>query len=437
MPNIGTCDHPSHALHRSRVRAQRGGARRPPALPRLAARHRSRRRGPRRRRRAAPPSELVAGLEAVCDELGIALVSNDENSGFSATVNVGLEFALAHRARRRASSTPTSSSRSPAGSSACAPAPTPRAAPPPSSARRLLYPNGLIQHAGIFFSLLHRDWLHRFQYGPADLPEALTPTRCPVTAALQLIRCETLEQIGLYDEAYKMCFEDLDYCLRVFEAGLECIYEPTVVATHREKFFRGKADAKIDRWTRESTARMLNALGRDRPVAVGPGGAVMSLPKTLFLSRGSNAVAWYRCALPALALGADWICYDGTSRRHTKLVWGRTAAPARARRHRRLRRRRRPAAARRRLAEADPRVAGARRRRAVRDRRLGPRRPQEGRPRLRRQVRSQDGRRTWSCACARPTAMICSTEWLADRYRSLNPTHLRLPQRASTSSATR
>ena len=39
-----------------------------------------------------------------------------------------------------------------------------------------------------------------------------------------------------------MCFEDLDYCLRVFEAGLECIYEPTVVATHREKFFRGKAD---------------------------------------------------------------------------------------------------------------------------------------------------------------------------------------------------
>jgi GT2 family glycosyltransferase len=127
---------------------------------------------------------------------------------------------------------------------------------------RLLYPNGLIQHAGIFLSPLHRDWLHRFQYGPADLPEAQVPTRCPVTAALQLIRYETLEQIGLYDETYKMCFEDLDYCLRVFEAGLECIYEPTVVATHREKFFRGKADEKIIEWTRESTARMLNRWGR-------------------------------------------------------------------------------------------------------------------------------------------------------------------------------
>ena len=59
-----------------------------------------------------------------------------------------------------------------------------------------------------------------------------------------------------------MCFEDLDYCLRVFDAGLECIYEPTVVATHREKYFRGKADDKIKRWTRESTARMLSRWGR-------------------------------------------------------------------------------------------------------------------------------------------------------------------------------
>ncbi len=53
----------------------------------------------------------------------------------------------------------------------------------------------------------------------------------------------------------------------------------------------------------------------------------MSLPKTLFLSRGSNAVAWYRCALPALALDTDWVCYDQTEPPHTKLVWGRTQAP--------------------------------------------------------------------------------------------------------------
>jgi glycosyltransferase involved in cell wall biosynthesis len=53
----------------------------------------------------------------------------------------------------------------------------------------------------------------------------------------------------------------------------------------------------------------------------------MSLPKTLFLSRGSNAVAWYRCALPALALGCDWACYDAVEPPHTNLVWGRTERP--------------------------------------------------------------------------------------------------------------
>jgi glycosyltransferase involved in cell wall biosynthesis len=31
------------------------------------------------------------------------------------------------------------------------------------------------------------------------------------------------------------------------------------------------------------------------------------LPRTLFLARGNRAVAWYRCALPALALGCDWV----------------------------------------------------------------------------------------------------------------------------------
>jgi glycosyltransferase involved in cell wall biosynthesis len=35
----------------------------------------------------------------------------------------------------------------------------------------------------------------------------------------------------------------------------------------------------------------------------------MELPKTLFLSRGNKGPVWYRMALPALALGCDWTCY--------------------------------------------------------------------------------------------------------------------------------
>jgi glycosyltransferase involved in cell wall biosynthesis len=31
------------------------------------------------------------------------------------------------------------------------------------------------------------------------------------------------------------------------------------------------------------------------------------IPRTLFIGRSRNAVVWYRCALPAMALGADWV----------------------------------------------------------------------------------------------------------------------------------
>jgi GT2 family glycosyltransferase len=204
---------------------------------------------------ASPAADLTAQLELACEQLGIGYVANEENSGFSKTVNVGLELAHAlgqdavlvnadiefphagwlERMRERTDA---------------------EGRPAAVVGARLLYPTGLLQHAGVIFSLLTRDWLHRYRFGPANLPEALKTTRCIVTGALQFIRWETLEQVGLYDEGYRLCYEDVDYCLRVFQAGLECIYEPSVVATHHESYFRRKATPEIERWTRESTARM-------------------------------------------------------------------------------------------------------------------------------------------------------------------------------------
>jgi glycosyltransferase involved in cell wall biosynthesis len=37
----------------------------------------------------------------------------------------------------------------------------------------------------------------------------------------------------------------------------------------------------------------------------------MSLPRTLFMGRGNGGVCWYRCALPATVLGADWVGVTG------------------------------------------------------------------------------------------------------------------------------
>ena len=53
----------------------------------------------------------------------------------------------------------------------------------------------------------------------------------------------------------------MDYCLRVFEAGVECIYEPAAVALHHESLFRGKRSAKIEALQKQSIVRLLELHG--------------------------------------------------------------------------------------------------------------------------------------------------------------------------------
>jgi GT2 family glycosyltransferase len=205
----------------------------------------------------SPAADLVDMIEHAGDELGIELRRRPVNGGFSRAVNVGLRRALDegrdavlvnadiefHEQRwlepmlERTDTT---------------------GAPAAVVGARLLYPNGLLQHAGVYYSALHRFWSHRYALGPGDLPEALMPCRCPVTGALQLIRHECLADVGLYDESFRMGWEDVDYCLRVFAAGRECIYEPTACAMHAESLFRSRTGEGQDDWQNESW----RALGR-------------------------------------------------------------------------------------------------------------------------------------------------------------------------------
>jgi GT2 family glycosyltransferase len=178
---------------------------------------------------ASPEPELAAALDIACEELGAGFVASDEPSGLAATLNAGLgaahamehdavvlspqlEFAAPGWLERMRERTDTDGR------------------PAAVVGARLVRPNGLLRHAGMFLSLLTRDWVDRYQHGPHNLPEALTATRCPVSWALQFVRWETLDQVGFYEDAYSERLGDVDYCLRVFNAGLECIYEPSVVA---------------------------------------------------------------------------------------------------------------------------------------------------------------------------------------------------------------
>ena len=193
---------------------------------------------------ASPEPELVAALEVACEELGVGLVANDEPSGLATTLNAGLgaahamehdavlvspqlEFAAAGWLDRMRERTDTDGR------------------PAAVVGARLVKPNGLLRHAGMFLSLLTRDWVDRFQHGPHNLPEALTATRCPVTSSLQFVRWETLEQVGIYDDGYSERLGDVDYCLRVFGAGLECIYEPSVVAIDHTPLVKPAPDVSL------------------------------------------------------------------------------------------------------------------------------------------------------------------------------------------------
>lgn len=191
---------------------------------------------------ASPATELVDQLALVLGELGFGIVRLPSPQGRAAAVNVGL---------RRALDAGQDALVVDPGVELVAPGWLPRlqertdteGRPAAVVGARLVYGNGLLQHAGMFFSLLRREFFNRFRYGPADLPEALVPTRCPVSQALVLVRHETLEAVGLLDEALDLGHEGVDHCLRVFAAGLECIYEPAAVARHGGDLPHGGADA--------------------------------------------------------------------------------------------------------------------------------------------------------------------------------------------------
>jgi GT2 family glycosyltransferase len=188
---------------------------------------------------ASPDDELAGLAELATQELDGVFVRNAVNSGFAATVNVGLRAAV----REGTDAVLVNADIEfgwPGWLEAMQARTDTQGRPAAVVGARLLFPNGTIQHGGIYFSLLNRDFFHRFRYGPGDLPEALVPTRCPVTAALTLIRHECLEAVGVYDEEFGMAYEDVDYCLRVFDSGRDCIYEPAAVASHLEKAFRDK-----------------------------------------------------------------------------------------------------------------------------------------------------------------------------------------------------
>jgi GT2 family glycosyltransferase len=199
----------------------------------------------------SPDPSLVDALEAETSRLKFEVHRKPNNTGFAQTVNVGLDRALAS-GQDAVLLNADMEMLTPDWVRACKATTDENGDRAAVVGALLSYPNHLIQHAGIYFSMLTRDFNHWYRYAPENLPEALKKRVCPVTGAFQYIRHSTLEEVGVYDPKFLLGWEDVDYCIRVFLAQKRCVYNPNVRAIHAESLFRGRPSPKVDEWQKKS-----------------------------------------------------------------------------------------------------------------------------------------------------------------------------------------
>jgi glycosyltransferase involved in cell wall biosynthesis len=111
---------------------------------------------------------------------------------------------------------------------------------------RLLYPGRLNQHAGLIMGALGWGPWHALIGIPADTPAyggymTFPHNAIGVTGACLLTRKETFVQSGGFDETnLAVSFNDVDFCLRVFQQGGRIAYAPQAELLHDEGASRGR-----------------------------------------------------------------------------------------------------------------------------------------------------------------------------------------------------
>ena len=106
---------------------------------------------------------------------------------------------------------------------------------------KLLYPDHRIQFAGTVRNLEAPEWFdHRYRFKPPNWgPANIIQPVLAVTGACLYIRREVLVHVGGMDESYPMAYEDVDFCLRTWQAGYRVVYWPEAELYHLESITRG------------------------------------------------------------------------------------------------------------------------------------------------------------------------------------------------------
>ena len=113
---------------------------------------------------------------------------------------------------------------------------------------RLLYPDGRIQHAGVVLGVIGLAG-HAFRFEPGEANGYMNKLRTihrvsAVTGAcLAVKRQHYLEAGGLNEERLTVAFNDVDFCLRLQEAGYHNLMNPHACLYHHESLSRGFEDS--------------------------------------------------------------------------------------------------------------------------------------------------------------------------------------------------
>ncbi len=110
---------------------------------------------------------------------------------------------------------------------------------------KLLYPDGTIQHCGIMLEK-ERLAIHPFRTWPEEKVDFKKPREwSAVTAACMLTKRDLFLNMGGFDEKnLPIAYNDVDYCLRLREAGYKIVCTPNVKIYHYESATR-KSDVNI------------------------------------------------------------------------------------------------------------------------------------------------------------------------------------------------
>ncbi len=117
---------------------------------------------------------------------------------------------------------------------------------------KLLYPDRTTQHLGVIagYGTLAGHWYLGQKadfHGPMNR-FALRQSLEIVTGACFLISRACLDAVGAFDEeAFKVAYNDVDYCLRARKAGFRVVFTPFATLIHHESASRGSDETPENR----------------------------------------------------------------------------------------------------------------------------------------------------------------------------------------------